>query len=471
MDSPLPWCMPCHQRLYGTDTFPQSFYLTATVYQRNFSPHPAWSARLGSEQNQLPCRPRGTSSSDCQKTEACMVRACHDSLSKMILQVRAPWSVGGGGGALQRSEKKMLDGQRQKGRPYSCLNCVRWPPTDKTERGSWLKSPSCPSDDPVGQGTIVDWTNLCGMLITVPKPCGCLRVLYRGSFVQATYLACRVTSRSTGGKKVFLKILSKTTFVGNTQWWLLPSEGHVCMTTAGALSSLPMWSRRPYHRVCTPEMLLHQASRQAMLLTHTPPNSCGETRHVADPHPTKLLWRDKTCCWPTSHQTLVARHDMWLTHTPPNRCGETRHLADPHPTKLLWRGKICGWPTPHQPLVARQDMWLTHTQRKLFHCGEELERTSQQNWINRVEAYAKKKKCKKKNLSCLKNVFKCLQPVRQVTYSLRLLLLKARLNRKINIVVSFVSAKQPNFIKKATTKKQREQGKQGQQPQQQQQRL
>ena len=52
------------------------------------SPHlllGAQDQRLGAEQDQRPCGSTGTSSGKCQETETCMVRACHDSLSKTIL--------------------------------------------------------------------------------------------------------------------------------------------------------------------------------------------------------------------------------------------------------------------------------------------------------------------------------------------------------------------------------------------------
>ena len=35
----------------------------------------------------------------------------------------------------------------------SCKNCLQGPPAEKTGRGSLLNRPSCPPDDPIGQGT------------------------------------------------------------------------------------------------------------------------------------------------------------------------------------------------------------------------------------------------------------------------------------------------------------------------------
>ena len=52
-----------------------------------------------------------------------------------------------------------------RGRPCLCQNCSHWPPAEKTGRGSLLTRPSCPPDDPVGQGTELD---LVGFFVPVP---------------------------------------------------------------------------------------------------------------------------------------------------------------------------------------------------------------------------------------------------------------------------------------------------------------
>ena len=55
----------------------------------------------------------------------------------------------------------MLDGQHKKsGHPRPCQNCSQGPPAEKTGRRSLLNRPSSPSDDPVGQGTELSWTEL-----------------------------------------------------------------------------------------------------------------------------------------------------------------------------------------------------------------------------------------------------------------------------------------------------------------------
>ena len=72
----------------------------------------------------------------------------HDSLSKTILQgtfaeCATPWSAEG-----------MLDGQHQRVDVTTHARTVRKGlPQKKTGRGSLLKRPSCPPDDPIGQGT------------------------------------------------------------------------------------------------------------------------------------------------------------------------------------------------------------------------------------------------------------------------------------------------------------------------------
>ena len=62
---------------------------------------------------------------------------------------RASWRVGnalvGRGNAGWTTSKS--------GHPYQCQNCSQGPPAEKSGRGSLLNHPSCPPDDPIGQGT------------------------------------------------------------------------------------------------------------------------------------------------------------------------------------------------------------------------------------------------------------------------------------------------------------------------------
>ena len=66
--------------------------------------------QLGSEQNYLPCRSTGIFSGNCQKTETCMVQACH------IPQQRHQNQPSGqlGGWVTLGSAEEMLDGQHQR---------------------------------------------------------------------------------------------------------------------------------------------------------------------------------------------------------------------------------------------------------------------------------------------------------------------------------------------------------------------
>ena len=60
---------------------------------------------------------------------------------------------------MLQSAEEMLDGQQLKGRcPWPCQNCSWWPPAEKTGRGCLPIHLSCPSDNPVGQGTELNWT-------------------------------------------------------------------------------------------------------------------------------------------------------------------------------------------------------------------------------------------------------------------------------------------------------------------------
>ena len=68
---------------------------------------------------------------------------------------RAPWRVGyavvGRGNAGWTTSKS--------GHPCPCQNRSQGPPAEKTARGSLLNRLSRPPDDPIGQGTELNWTN------------------------------------------------------------------------------------------------------------------------------------------------------------------------------------------------------------------------------------------------------------------------------------------------------------------------
>ena len=96
------------------------------------------------------CGSTGTSSSNCQETETCMVRACHTPRQPLLnhpsghLGRRATPLVGRGKSGWTASKS---------GHPYPCQNCSQGPPEEKSGRGSLLNRPSCSPDDPIGQGT------------------------------------------------------------------------------------------------------------------------------------------------------------------------------------------------------------------------------------------------------------------------------------------------------------------------------
>ena len=60
---------------------------------------------------------------------------------------RAPWRVGDA--VVDRGIAGWTTSKS--GHPCPRQNCSRWPPAEKTGRGSLLNRPSCPPDDPIGQ--------------------------------------------------------------------------------------------------------------------------------------------------------------------------------------------------------------------------------------------------------------------------------------------------------------------------------
>ena len=57
------------------------------------------------------------------------------------------------------------------GYPCPCQSCSRGHPVEKTVRGFLENRPSCYPDDPIGQGTELNWTWREATLVTIPKPC------------------------------------------------------------------------------------------------------------------------------------------------------------------------------------------------------------------------------------------------------------------------------------------------------------
>ena len=89
-----------------------------------------------------------------RQTKTCMIREFR--MPRQPLQkpsFGAPWKVGdavvGRGNARWTTLKS--------GHICPCQNCSQRPPAEKTGRLSLLNRPSCPPDDPIGQGTELNW--------------------------------------------------------------------------------------------------------------------------------------------------------------------------------------------------------------------------------------------------------------------------------------------------------------------------
>ena len=106
----------CHLHLfYGCETWAlfgdsetktQAFGTTGGETSPHFLPG-GQDQRLGAEQDQLPCRSTAASSGICQKTDTCIVRACHTQ--RQPLQNDPSWHLGEL--ATPWSAEEMLDGQ------------------------------------------------------------------------------------------------------------------------------------------------------------------------------------------------------------------------------------------------------------------------------------------------------------------------------------------------------------------------
>ena len=98
-----------------------------------------------------------------QKTEICMVRACH-TLRQPLQKpsFRAPWrvrdAVVGRGNPGWTTSKS--------GHHCPCQSCSERPPAEKIKRRPLLNWPSCSPDEPFDQWTVLNWTEL----ITLLKP-------------------------------------------------------------------------------------------------------------------------------------------------------------------------------------------------------------------------------------------------------------------------------------------------------------
>ena len=124
--------------------------------------------RLGMQQDQFPSGSTGTSFRHLSRYRNllgfCMSHATTASPNQSF---GAFWRVGdavvGRGNAGWTTSKS--------GHCCPCQNCSQWPPAEKTGIESLLNRPSCPPDDPIGQGTELN----------------CIRVLHSPATVTTLY--------------------------------------------------------------------------------------------------------------------------------------------------------------------------------------------------------------------------------------------------------------------------------------------
>ena len=73
----------------------------------------------------------------------------HDTAASPRPSFRAPWKEADA--AVSRGNTGWTTSKS--GHPRPCKNCSWRPPVEKIGRGSLLNRPSCPHEDPIGQGT------------------------------------------------------------------------------------------------------------------------------------------------------------------------------------------------------------------------------------------------------------------------------------------------------------------------------
>ena len=110
---------------------------------------------------------------------------------------RAPWWGGGDDAVFGRGNAGWTTSKS--GHCCPCQNCSQWPPAEKTGIESLLNRPSCPPDDPIGQGTELNCIRVLHSpatvttLYNIPVPfctdcvcvCVCVCVRARASSVRA----------------------------------------------------------------------------------------------------------------------------------------------------------------------------------------------------------------------------------------------------------------------------------------------
>ena len=150
----LPSCKAKWERYYKSLVTTILFYGSSTC--RNFSASPTWSTRP-------------TAGCGAWSTPLWIHRnvfwqlsigghlhgsgMSHTTTASRKPFFRAPWRVGdavvGRGNAGWKTSKS--------GHPCPCQNCLQGPPAEKTRRGSLPNRFSCPPDDPIAEGTELNW--------------------------------------------------------------------------------------------------------------------------------------------------------------------------------------------------------------------------------------------------------------------------------------------------------------------------
>ena len=108
------------------------------------------------------------------------------------------------GWATPWSAEEMLDGQHQRMDIYlcPCQKCSKWP-AEKTGRGSLLNHPSCPSDDPMGLGTELNF-RFCEFPVT------------QRNIVVAFFLIARILGENVGAFIFRLRFFFKVEISSHT---------------------------------------------------------------------------------------------------------------------------------------------------------------------------------------------------------------------------------------------------------------
>ena len=110
--------------------------------------------RLGAEQDQLPCGFTGTSFWHLSRGKIFYGSGMSHAMTDFPKpSFKAPWRVGDA--VVSRGNTGWTTSKSE--HPGPCQNCSRGHLAEKTGRGSLLKCPSCPPDNPICQGAKLNW--------------------------------------------------------------------------------------------------------------------------------------------------------------------------------------------------------------------------------------------------------------------------------------------------------------------------